>query len=86
MFLMSEAFVKKAENSSTGSVFAGIRIKTLENMSILIPNEIVLKQFTDKVSLIQKQQHILEDENQELTKLRDFLLPMLMNGQVSVND
>lgn len=25
-------------------------------------------------------------ENQELAKLRDWLLPMLMNGQVSVKD
>lgn len=27
---------------------------------------------------------LLEQQNQELAKLRDFLLPMLMNGQVSV--
>jgi len=28
----------------------------------------------------------LEEENQELASLRDWLLPMLMNGQVSVGD
>ena len=28
----------------------------------------------------------LEEENQELSKLRDWLLPMLMNGQVTVGD
>ena len=29
-------------------------------------------------------QQILENQNQELTQLRDWLLPMLMNGQVKV--
>ena len=32
----------------------------------------------DKLELIQK-------ENQKLVELRDWLLPMLMNGQVKVN-
>jgi type I restriction enzyme S subunit len=27
---------------------------------------------------------VLENENQHLTQLRDWLLPMLMNGQVTV--
>jgi type I restriction enzyme S subunit len=27
----------------------------------------------------------IERENQKLTELRDWLLPMLMNGQVKVN-
>jgi type I restriction enzyme S subunit len=28
--------------------------------------------------------HLLEQENQQLAKLRDWLLPLLMNGQVTV--
>lgn len=28
----------------------------------------------------------IKDENRELTKLRDWLLPMLMNGQVTIAD
>lgn len=27
-----------------------------------------------------------DEQNQQLTQLRDFLLPMLMNGQVGVGD
>jgi type I restriction enzyme S subunit len=33
-----------------------------------------------------KKQNKLEEENQELASLRDWLLPMLMNGQVSVGE
>ncbi len=29
---------------------------------------------------------IIKEENQQLSSLRDWLLPMLMNGQVSVGD
>ena len=86
MFLMSETFVKKAENSSTGSVFAGIRIKTLEDMLLVIPENNILQEFKDKISKILLQKHIKECENQKLIQLRDFLLPMLMNGQISVID
>jgi len=31
-----------------------------------------------------ERQNLLEFENEELIKLRDWLLPMLMNGQVTV--
>jgi type I restriction enzyme S subunit len=36
------------------------------------------------VNPILQRQNLLEQENQELTQLRDWLLPMLMNGQVTV--
>ena len=84
MFLMSETFVKKAENRSTGSVFAGIRINTLEDMLLVIPDNKILQRFKEKIYKILLQKHIKECENQELTTIRDFLLPMLMNGQVVI--
>lgn len=40
--------------------------------------------FDQTVSAIFKKQNYLELENQTLTELRDWLLPMLMNGQVKV--
>ena len=39
LFFSSQAFVRLAEFSSTGSVFNGIRISTLENMQIVIPDK-----------------------------------------------
>lgn len=84
MFFRSQSFIRKAENSSTGSVFAGIRIKTLESMLLLRPSDKTLTAFQKHLSPILQQQHALEKENSTLRNLRDFLLPMLMNGQVSV--
>ena len=44
----------------------------------------VVELFTNTVKPIFKRQDLLEQENQQLTQLRDWLLPMLMNGQITV--
>ncbi len=41
-------------------------------------------QFAEFISNNQKQQYKLIEENQQLDKLRDWILPMLMNGQVII--
>jgi len=45
---------------------------------------VILNKFEDYVSPIRSKIELLAQENLELTKLRDWLLPMLMNGQVNV--
>ena len=46
------------------------------------------KELIDKFSVVikpmLKQMYVLENENQQLAQLRDWLLPLLMNGQVTV--
>ena len=44
----------------------------------------VAEQYSKIVEAIYKAVHENNNQNQELTKLRDWLLPMLMNGQVKV--
>ena len=55
-------------------------------MSELNPNPMpgVLSDFSKLMPPIFSQQDNLERQNQELTALRDWLLPMLMNGQMRV--
>lgn len=60
-----------------------------ENMNgITVPN--IPDDLKEKINLelctIEKKQLQIIAENQELTSLRDFLLPMLMNGQVGFKD
>lgn len=86
MFFMSDYFVKKAEHSSTGSVFNGIRISTLEEMLILIPTKSIKDKFTDTVKSVFAKKYQNEKENYELIAFREFLLPLLMNGQVGFKE
>lgn len=82
LYFMSDAFVKKAEHSSAGSVFSGIRISVLEEMNIVIPPDNVLENFEKNIAMMLLRKHKNSIENQQLVSLRDWLLPMLMNGQV----
>jgi type I restriction enzyme S subunit len=45
----------------------------------------ILEDFENIASPIRKRVETIAYENLELTKLRDWLLPMLMNGQVVVD-
>ena len=70
----------------TGSIQMKINQENLNKVKILdIPNEIK-KQINKQLETIDKM--ILENnkENQELASLRDFLLPLLMNGQVGFKE
>ena len=86
MTFMGETFIKTATNSSTGSVFKGIRINDLLNMKTIIPALPVLKSFDKQMNPMFAMKSKCSNEILELASLRDFLLPMLMNGQVSVRE
>lgn len=51
---------------------------------IVVPNESINQKFYEKMNSFHKMKQNNLKENQELAKLRDWLLPMLMNGQVKV--
>ena len=58
----------------------------LQQSTIAVPDDVdITHSFEEKLSPIFNQQVKLQEEIQQLTKLRDELLPLLMNGQVSVN-
>ena len=68
----------------TGSIQKKINQDNLNNYKIpQIPHEIA-NQFTSILKTIFSKLRAIEIENSELTKLRDWLLPMLMNGQARV--
>jgi type I restriction enzyme S subunit len=77
-------FMKLIEQNASGSTFKEISGGTLKAIKIPLPSIELAKLYTDKVAPITGQQQNLEKQNQELTALRDWLLPMLMNGQVTV--
>ena len=74
-------FVKIAEARKT--TMGHITQDHLKFSRIPIPTTDVLKQFEERMKPIHKQMVKCNQENRKLTYLRDFLLPMLMNGQVT---
>lgn len=60
--------------------------KFLKAQNITIPTLDITKKYMSIVSNMLLQQREIIKENQQLQSLRDFLLPMLMNGQVIIED
>ncbi len=58
----------------------------LKQSRIVIPPIEIVKALDEKLYPIQEKQILLHKQNQQLSELRDWLLPMLMNGQVTVGD
>lgn len=56
----------------------------LKQANIVVPPIDLISKLDAKLQPIMLKQQIIENQNQELTKLRDWLLTMLMNGQVKV--
>lgn len=76
--------LKAIEQYSSGSTFKEISGSVLKTVKTILPNSVMISRYTAKAKAIFDQQNTLELENQQLSSLRDWLLPMLMNGQVTV--
>ncbi|ARU18911.1 restriction endonuclease subunit S [Ligilactobacillus salivarius] len=58
----------------------------LREYQFCFPDSNVVKEFSKLASDIFKKQHYLLEENEKLESLKQFLLPLLMNGQVTINE
>ena len=79
-FFRSDVTKAHLENMSTGTSQKNLSPIDIGNMMIPFPSESLLSKFLDHLNMLEN--NLVE--NQQLTKLRDWLLPMLMNGQVKV--
>lgn len=77
-------FVKMAEARKT--TMGHITTDHLNQSKIVLPSPDVLEKYAIKVKPIYQRIGQLKRENIVLSKLRDWLLPMLMNGQATVVD
>ena len=68
--------------NSVGTTFGSITKDDLYNLKIIYPPNELLMNFDQLVKSFDKEIKNRSRQNQELIQLRDWLLPMLMNGQV----
>lgn len=69
-----------------GATQEAINNDDLAGVHIIIPEDTVLRAYHETTQAIYAQISKNVCENQELVKLRDWLLPMLMNGQATISD
>ena len=69
---------------NTGTGVPSMTSSILYDLNIVVPEENILEKFNTVVKRNYETIKLNNIQNQELTQLRDWLLPMLMNGQVKV--
>ena len=70
---------------STSSIAIAVNSKIIKGMPFVLPDDKTLKIFHEKCSLMFEKIRNNQQENQNLTKLRDTLLPKLMSGELDVD-
>jgi len=85
IFFYLKSIEQQIQNGSGGTILKNVNQATLNALQISLPasNDIVSK-FNNLIQPIFSKINFIQKENQRLTELRDWLLPMLMNGQVKV--
>ena len=85
LYFLIDVFKKTFENKNTvGTTFGSITKDELYALPVVIPDKKVIEQFEKMAKPIFDRQMKLGEESNRLIKLRDKLLPLLMNGQVEV--
>jgi len=88
-FLFSQlAYFKQIfdRRNASGTTFGSINRGDLFGLKLCIPDKKVLENFKEIVDPLHEMIVVNSKQNIELAELRDWLLPMLMNGQVTVGD
>lgn len=82
-YLFCKLNINKFKKGSNGSIIKFITLKDIKNIKMLESNDSKLK---EPFNIFLKQIEKYKSENQELIKLRDFLLPLLINGKAIISE
>ena len=86
MVARNESFISYCTQSASGTSNSHKRVNPSVMMQFKLPfNSKIAENYGQNIEPIIKIYFKNIKENQQLTQLRDWLLPMLMNGQVRVN-
>lgn len=82
----SEYFERHKDTVAHGATQESVNDDDLKNIKFVIPPKQLLDSFSTLINPILESKFARIHENQQLASLRDFLLPMLMNGQVTIQE
>ena len=83
-FALKNYFENANASAKTGNTFANMNKEDFSGIRIILPRNEIKNNFHKMTEPYFAQIKCLQGQNKELTQLRDWLLPMLMNGQVKM--
>lgn len=69
-------------NIITGAVQKKINQRNLKSLKVIKPKRMNVLEYTEIINIIFQKRKILNNQNQNLSQLRDTLLPKLMSGEI----
>ena len=85
-YMQSEFISETIKKECLGTSINNLNGSLVKGFRLVKPSEDVLKSFNEKLKPIHNKIGNNQKQNQKLAELRDWLLPMLMNGQVTVGE
>ncbi len=85
-FIEHSYFETIKDTLAHGATQEAVNNDDLSGIALIVPSDTVLNMYHEKTKAIYAQISSNICENQKLTALRDWLLPMLMNGQATIAD
>lgn len=83
LYLASLYQIKSFKSASSGSIVKFITKGDIEHIPVFIPDDEQYLHVINRLIMLQEQNTL---ESESLVALRDWLLPMLMNGQATIAD
>lgn len=83
MYISAKNKIDTFKKRSSGSIVKFITKGMIEDINVIIPNDKKLLEELNKILFAIEKNNT---ENDKLTDLKNFLLPLLMNGQINVDD
>ena len=84
IYYLLRANILKIESMASGSTFKEASGGLMKSLEIIIPSDEVLTDFENIVQPLFDMQEHDEEENKQLSTLRDTLLPKLMKGEICI--
>ena len=78
--------IKELNFQNSGSAQPQITVPQISSLKVLMPNSGLTRKYDEVTSSGVLVVENNKEQNQKLSELRDWLLPMLMNGQVTVGE
>lgn len=84
--LTSPENIAKLANLADGGAYPAINPKAVAATRVVLPGDVVIKEFSAITQSLFAKRHANDQENQTLSALRDLLLPKLMSGEIRLKD
>lgn len=84
VFMESEQYKDFVRGNAGGAAQPNANAQILGGAKLLVPSELLQKEFRSNVAPLIEQKFLLEKKNASLAKARDLLLPKLMSGELTV--